>query len=334
MAVGGFDPDAGRPAAVHTRFGHHEPSRVGRNGPGVEGAAEDRFEWPVQVPPGIRVGGQVGENQREKFLMGAFFKRAAFVARGKHRTAALCSVEAHAQIERRGRHSGCADCVPGASQTATALVNPCGSLPRCGFQTCLPSVHASCPGLPRHKGQAPAELAGGNIDKVRDIIFGGQMRDYERRFARLEERFLQETTELKDDVRRRLTALEQFVKDETASLAERITTEQAARADETKDLARDWRESARVIEKKSAQLDDQIGRVQRELRQQILELHQNVGDELRHRIDEVLARLGRESTELRNDKADRATIAALLSEMAMRLTNELSIPGMDRDPNG
>lgn len=160
------------------------------------------------------------------------------------------------------------------------------------------------------------------------------MRDYERRFARLEERFLQETTELKDDVRRRLTALEQFVKDETASLAERITTEQAARADETKDLARDWRESARVIEKKSAQLDDQIGRVQRELRQQILELHQNVGDELRHRIDEVLARLGRESTELRNDKADRATIAALLSEMAMRLTNELSIPGMDRDPNG
>jgi DNA anti-recombination protein RmuC len=197
----------------------------------------------------------------------------------------------------------------------------------------LPSTPAA-QGPAEPKGQAPAELAGGNIDKVRDIIFGGQMRDYERRFARLEERFLQETADLKDDVRRRLTALEQFVKDETASLADRITGEQAARADETKDLARDWRESARVFEKKTGQLDDQIGRVQRELRQQILEMHQNVGDEMRHRIDDVLTRLGRESTELRNDKTDRVTLAALLTEMAMRLTNELSLPGMDRDPNG
>ncbi len=197
-----------------------------------------------------------------------------------------------------------------------------------------PASPPPVPGPAAPRSEAPAELAGGNIDKVRDIIFGGQMRDYERRFARLEERFVQETAELRDEVRRRLTALEQFVKDETASLAERITVEQAARADETRDLARDWRENTRVIEKKSAQLDDQIGRVQRELRQQILDLHQNVGDEMRHRIDDVLARLGRESTELRNDKADRATIAALLTEMAMRLTNELSLPGMDRDPNG
>ena len=30
-----------------------------------------------------------------------------------------------------------------------------------------------------------------------------------------------------------------------------------------------------------------------------------------------------EATELRNDKTDRATLASLLTEMAMRLTNEL-----------
>ena len=57
---------------------------------------------------------------------------------------------------------------------------------------------------------------GGNIDKVRDILFGGQMRDYDRRFQKLEERLLQETSELKDDVRKRLAALEQFMKQEAA----------------------------------------------------------------------------------------------------------------------
>src|SRR6187401_2241566 len=49
------------------------------------------------------------------------------------------------------------------------------------------------------EGATPASL-----DKVRDILFGSQMRDVERRFARLEERLLKETTDLKDDVRRRL----------------------------------------------------------------------------------------------------------------------------------
>ena len=288
----------------------------------------------VQVPTGIRVGSQVGEDQREKFLVGTLFERAAFVARGKHRTAALCPVEAHAQIERRGRHRAARIVSRRVSkQQPPARIAVVAYLAVDTRPAPLPSTPPA-QGSAEPKGQAPAELAGGNIDKVRDIIFGGQMRDYERRFARLEERFLQETAELKDDVRRRLTALEQFVKDETASLGERITAEQAARADETKDLARDWRENARVFEKKTGQLDDQIGRVQRELRQQILELHQNVGDEMRQRIDDVLARLGRESTELRNDKADRVTLAALLTEMAMRLTNDLSLPDVDRDPNG
>ena len=47
-------------------------------------------------------------------------------------------------------------------------------------------------------------VAGGNLDKVRDLLFGGQMRDFDRRFARLEERLIKETADLNDDVRKRL----------------------------------------------------------------------------------------------------------------------------------
>ena len=174
----------------------------------------------------------------------------------------------------------------------------------------------------------------GNIDKVRDILFGGQMRDYERRFTRLEERLLQETTELKEDVRRRLNALEQFVKQETSSLADRIKTENEERTDATKDLSRELRENAKAFEKKTGVLDDQIGRAQRELRQQILELHQQLTDDLQRKVEDVLSRLNQESAELRHDKTDRATLAALLTEMAMRLNNELTIPGIDHGRRG
>src|SRR5688572_33093190 len=86
--------------------------------------------------------------------------------------------------------------------------------------------------------QAPEDLGGGNIDKVRDILFGGQMRDYERRFNRLDERLLQESADLREDVRKRISALEQFVKQETESLADRINAEHDERTDPTKERSR------------------------------------------------------------------------------------------------
>jgi seryl-tRNA synthetase len=175
---------------------------------------------------------------------------------------------------------------------------------------------------------------GGSIDKVRDILFGGQMRDYERRFVRLEERMLQETNELREEVRKRLSALEQFVKQEAASLADRIKAEHDDRTDATKELSREARENAKAFEKKTGQLDDQIGKVQRELRQQILELQQRVTDDLRQKVDDVMARVSQESAILRTDKTDRSMLAALLTEMAMRLTSDMSIPGVDNGRHG
>lgn len=186
---------------------------------------------------------------------------------------------------------------------------------------------ADAPGVPGDDGT-------GNIEKVRDILFGNQMRDTDRRFSRLEERFVQETSDLKEEVRKRLSALEQFFKQEAESLAERIKSEHDDRTDATKELSREARETAKAFEKKTGMLDDHIGRAQRELRQQILELHQRLTDDLRQKADEILARLGQEAAELRHDKADRATIAALLTEMAMRLTNDLTLPGVENGRRG
>jgi len=179
-------------------------------------------------------------------------------------------------------------------------------------------------GSAKPDGKAPVgdDAGAGNLDKVRDILFGGQARDIDRRFQRLEERLLKETADLKDDVRKRMTALEQFVKQESATLAERIKTEHDERTDATKDLARDARETVKAFEKKTGQLDDQVGRVQRELRQQILDARQSLTDDLRQKMDDVLLRLSQESSDLRSQKADRAALAALLTDMALRLSNE------------
>jgi hypothetical protein len=179
----------------------------------------------------------------------------------------------------------------------------------------------------------PDQVGSANLDKVRDILFGGQMRDFDRRLARLEERQAKDMSELKEDVRRRLAALEEFIKREAESLTERIKGEHAERSELIVGLTREFREATQAIDKRHSGLDDQLARAQREFRQQILEQYQRLNDEIRLKTDEVVARLDTEAAALRSDKADRATLATLLTEMAMRLTNDLSIPGFEAAPH-
>ncbi|MEP7304071.1 MAG: hypothetical protein ABJA98_01005 [Acidobacteriota bacterium] len=97
------------------------------------------------------------------------------------------------------------------------------------------SVHAGAQDLPE----------GGNIDKIRDILFGAQSREFEKRMARLDERMNKETAGLKEDLRTRFESLEIYVKGEVDALSERLRSEQADRLESLKEVARDLKETAR-----------------------------------------------------------------------------------------
>jgi hypothetical protein len=183
------------------------------------------------------------------------------------------------------------------------------------------SDQETVPRLPEADG-----AAGGNLDKVRDLLFGGQMRDYDRRFARLEERLAKESAELREEVKRRLAALEAYMKAEVDSLSDRLRSEQDARGAADQDLGRELRDTAQQFEQKVSQLEDAAARGQRDLRQQLHAQHQELGDDIRKRVEDVLVRLAQEAQELRSDKTDRRALAALLTEMAMRL-NADAAPG-------
>jgi flagellar biosynthesis GTPase FlhF len=177
------------------------------------------------------------------------------------------------------------------------------------------------------KAQAAVELpGGGNIDRIRDIIFGNQMRDYEKRFTRLEERLLKESADLREDVKRRFEQLDQYTRHEVDALSERLKSEQTARGTALTEATRELRDLAKNTEKKTAQLDEQAIKNARELRQQLLDQARQLSDELRQRFDDLAAIVEHEASELRDDKTDRAALAALFTEMAMRLTNELALP--------
>src|SRR5262245_32632619 len=134
-------------------------------------------------------------------------------------------------------------------------------------------------------GAAAGEGAGtASLEKVRDILFGQHMREVDRRFARLEDRIAKETRELKDDLKKRLDALEAYANRETESLGDRLRHEQADRAEAVSKVSRDLTEAARDLERRTASLDEQMAKGHREIRQQMLDQHQRLSDDIRQKV--------------------------------------------------
>lgn len=161
-----------------------------------------------------------------------------------------------------------------------------------------------------------------NLDKVRDILFGNQMREVERKFARLEERLIKECTNLRDENRKRLDSLESYFKTEISSLAKQVNNEQGERGQALKALTEQHKNITISLENKVAQFEEKTINNQREMREQILNQSKNLHDDIRQKYEEILAALERDTQELRKDKTDRSTLAQLFTELAIRLNQQ------------
>jgi hypothetical protein len=175
--------------------------------------------------------------------------------------------------------------------------------------------------------KAVAEAAGGgNLEKIRDILFGAQVHDFEKRFARLEERLMKETSDARAETKKRFESLESFIKKEIESLGVRLKSEQEERSEAGKEISRELRDTARTIDKRIAQLDELTTKNQRELRQQVLDQSKALTEEIRLRNRETTTALTKEINDLRTAKTDRAALAGMLTDVAVRLTNDLKAP--------
>lgn len=170
----------------------------------------------------------------------------------------------------------------------------------------------------------PAEVA--NVDKIRDILFGSQMRDYEKRFARMEDRLAKDAAALREDIKKRFDSLESFAKQEIESVGQRLKGEKSERLDALKELARELRETAKSFEKKLSQMEEEFSSGQGDLRTRILDQSKSLAAEMQEKHRTINSTLEGEVESLREDLTDRAALADLFAEMAMRLKKEFSLP--------
>jgi hypothetical protein len=157
-----------------------------------------------------------------------------------------------------------------------------------------------------------------DLEQVRDLLFGAQMREADRRFVVMEERLAAASNDLRDEIRKRFTALEQYIKAEIAALTDQLKKEQAERLAAVKQLTSDLASTAKSLEK----FADQTGADLQKLRGQLLEQSKQLRDDLSS-ADAAQTRARVEAVEdLRDAKADRAALAAMLNDIAMQLAGK------------
>jgi hypothetical protein len=174
------------------------------------------------------------------------------------------------------------------------------------------------------------------VERIREILFGPQIREYGQRLSRIEERLSQETTELKAEVRRRLDALDAFTRQEMSDLRESLRIERGERTESAARLSQSLADSIKSLERRLTESDERMANGLREFRQATFERIKSVLDDLTERISKLEASQNRHLEELRDRSIDRFEFAGLLTELGLRVRGELVMNGLvesDGDPN-
>jgi chromosome segregation ATPase len=160
------------------------------------------------------------------------------------------------------------------------------------------------------------------VDKIRDLLLGNQMQDYDRRFSKLEERFLQRFKEIESETARNLSAHDTNAKKQVDSLASQLREEKDSRADADKEIERSLREQNQVLEKRLRTLSDQVSQLERDFADRLSRETQSLHDEIKRRNEDVHHTMEKMFAELSNVKTDRNLLAGLFVEVAKCLNQD------------
>ena len=167
-----------------------------------------------------------------------------------------------------------------------------------------------------------------SVDKIRDMLFGNQMQDYDRRFENLEERFSQRFKEIESETARNLGAFESNAKKQVDSLATQLRDEKDQRADADKEIDRVLREQNQALEKRIRSLSDQLSQLDREMSDRLMREAQSLHEEIKQKNTDVRHAIEKMFAELSNVKTDRALLASLFVEVAKCLNQDMGSKGV------
>ncbi len=161
-----------------------------------------------------------------------------------------------------------------------------------------------------------------NIDKIRDILFGVQVRDFEQKFAKMEANVSKEFAKSQEETSKKLDSLEDMIKKEIGALAERLYVEQDSRNEAVKGLTEELKITSKTFEKEVSKINVQASDNDKTLRENIAAQSKSMTDEFRDKQNELLSSLEEKTKELQLNKVDRESFGEALTAIGKSLSGK------------
>lgn len=159
----------------------------------------------------------------------------------------------------------------------------------------------------------------GNIDQIRDIIFGAQLREYDNRFDKIDSDLSMMQQDIQARIEQVRTVLSTEMRTAFDSLEKKIKSislnTQEESADMRQQIDRINRKFSSSIEALDEAIDNQTGSIRDELSQ----TRERLSEETRILKTQVFEELDRRFSMLREVKVSRDDMAEILFELGMRL---------------
>lgn len=166
----------------------------------------------------------------------------------------------------------------------------------------------------------------GNIDQIRDIIFGPQLREYDTRFDKIESDLSLLQQEMRDRVDQVKTVLSTEIRSSVDSLEKKIKALNLTTQEEISDLRQQLdrvnKKFSNTIEALDQTLDNQTNSIREELSQARGKFQEDV----RVLRSQVFEELERRFSIVREDKLSKDDMAEFLFELGMRIKGNEFIP--------
>ena len=161
-----------------------------------------------------------------------------------------------------------------------------------------------------------------NLEKVRDILFGHQVRHLEARIEALEAQLLDTSGRIEADVRANVKALEGKLDLESKRVVGRFRDEGDSRSRDVAKLAGKLDSTETLLRGELTHQEEQTAKGLKALEKRLGEEAKSIRESLAEAQDSANEALSALAEELRDAKADRRTLAALFREVAGRLEGE------------
>ncbi len=159
-----------------------------------------------------------------------------------------------------------------------------------------------------------------DLEKIRDILFGAERRESDRRFADLESRLEAQAVQSELEIQRRMEAFEEQIKEEVRNLGTEITTAQQVSADRLDKLAAELRSAMDDMTSRVEELSTRTLSAEQELRDQLAQQSASLSNSLRHNYEELSASLDRNAQELRAESVNWAGLGTMLGDLANQVS--------------